>query len=76
MGNMTSSSVGTPRSFTYAGATPKLNTVVENGSAIPVMYDGAGNEIGGAVSALPQTYSYRNLLGSSGQGPPAAGLCA
>jgi RHS repeat-associated protein len=64
MGNMTSSSVGTSRSFTYVGVTPKLNTVVENGSAIPVTYDAVGNETGGQVSTLPHVYSCRNLLGA------------
>jgi RHS repeat-associated protein len=70
MGNMTNSSVGTPRSFTYAGTTPKLNTVVENGATMPMAYDAAGNEIGGSISTLPQTYSCRNLLGSSSQSSP------
>ncbi|HKO58476.1 MAG TPA: RHS repeat-associated core domain-containing protein [Thermoanaerobaculia bacterium] len=67
MGNMLSLTLGTSRSatFAYAGTTPKLTSVTEDGSARAVSYDAAGNEAhaGGAT----YLYSNRNHL-SAGEG--------
>jgi RHS repeat-associated protein len=64
MGNMLSASVGSRRAstFTYAGTTPKLTSVRENGTDSAVAYDGAGNEV--AAGAQRSSYSSRNLLSS------------
>ncbi|HKO55578.1 MAG TPA: hypothetical protein VJ276_06830 [Thermoanaerobaculia bacterium] len=46
MGNLLSLTLGTSRSatFAYAGTTPKLTSVTEDGSARAITYDAAGNE--------------------------------
>jgi RHS repeat-associated protein len=50
MGNMTSYSITSPArsgTLSYAGTTPKLMSVLEGTSTIPVQYDAAGNELTG-----------------------------
>ena len=59
MGNMSSLALGSLRNaqFAYAGTTPKLTSVTENGAPRPVTYDAAGNEsqVGSSVSAFTPT---------------------
>lgn len=65
MGNMTASSLGTWKatSSTFAGTTPKLSSVVENGTPRAVTYDAVGNET--AVGTSSFGYSPRNSLVSA-----------
>ena len=65
MGNMLTSSLGTWKSTTASlvGTTPKLTSVLENGTARGVTYDAAGNET--AVGGSAFTYSPRNALASA-----------
>lgn len=62
MGNMRTSALGTWKSRTtsLAGTTPKITSVVENGTPRAVTYDAVGNEI--AVGSSTFAYSPRNAL--------------
>lgn len=61
MGNLLQSTLGAEtRTFTYAGTTPKLATVAENGTSRAVAYDLAGNEE--HVGAQAYSYGPRNHL--------------
>lgn len=63
MGNMQTLQVGRSATFSYAGTTPKLASVIDNGVTKTIAYDNAGNETTDAAS-----YSPRNLLTNSGDG--------
>jgi YD repeat-containing protein len=65
MGNMLSSTLGSWKttSSTFAGTTPKLNSISENGVSRSVIYDAAGNEE--AAGSTGFAYSPRNLLAAS-----------
>jgi RHS repeat-associated protein len=65
MGNMLSSTLGSWRTTAsaYSGTTPKLSSVVENGTARGVVYDAAGNETTVGTSAY--AYTPRNSLASA-----------
>ncbi|MGH9457101.1 MAG: RHS repeat-associated core domain-containing protein [Thermoanaerobaculia bacterium] len=61
MGNMTSLALGgRTATFGYAGTTPKLTTVTENGVPESVQYDAAGNET--LVGTTGSSYTARNSL--------------
>ncbi|HSY50113.1 MAG TPA: RHS repeat-associated core domain-containing protein [Thermoanaerobaculia bacterium] len=61
MGNLLTSTLGSRNtSFAYFGTTPKLSSVVENGTPRSVTYDPAGNEL--AIGSASYDYSARNQL--------------
>ncbi len=61
MGNLLTSALGSHNTtFTYSGTTPKLSSVVENGTPRNITYDPAGNEM--AVGSSSYDYSARNQL--------------
>jgi len=61
MGNLLTSALGSHNTtFTYSGTTPKLSSVLENGTPRNVTYDPAGNEM--AVGNSAYDYSARNQL--------------
>jgi RHS repeat-associated protein len=69
MGNVTALTIGNRNAaMTYAGLTPRISDVSEQGRDMTMQYDGAGNELGGTSSGTwgtfseQRTYSCRNLM--------------
>jgi hypothetical protein len=69
MGNVTALTIGNRNAaMTYAGMTPRISDVSEQGRDMTMQYDGAGNELGGTSSGTwgtlseQRTYSCRNLM--------------